>query len=49
VAEVARGVQEEDVHVVAVRGEPEVPDPVARQPQAQRFLRCPRRGLVATP
>ena len=27
-----------DVHVVAVRGEPEVPDPAARQPQAQRFF-----------
>ena len=35
VAEVARGVQEEDVHVVAVGGEPEVPDPMPGQAQAQ--------------
>ena len=42
-AQVAGGVQEEDVHVPAVRGEPEVPDPVPGQPQAQRFLRSPPR------
>ena len=34
-AQVAGGVQEEDVHVPAVGGEPEVPDPVPGQPQGQ--------------
>ena len=37
-AQVTGGVQEEDVHVPAVGGEPEVPDPVPGQPQAQRWL-----------
>jgi len=37
-AQVAGSVQEEDVHVPAVSGEPEVPDPVLGQPQTQRRL-----------